>query len=107
MVIVTYFFRRNALFPHKAALSDKQRWIVYVYFPTDRTAHTTAFDRPIVNHWSEWKIAQTANASAMQKDSNLYSRVLHRLSYVPPPRNAVRSPSVSLKVYEFEPKLRQ
>ena len=43
------------------------------------TAHTTAFDGPVVDHWVEWKIAQTVNAStmqdrsAMQEDSNLYS----------------------------------
>ena len=33
-----------------------------MYFPTDRTAHITAFDGPIVDHWLERKIAQPANA---------------------------------------------
>ena len=59
-------------------------------FPKDRTAHTIALDGPVVDHWLEQKIAQTANASAMQgrstmqEDPNLYSRVLYRLSYVTP-----------------------
>ena len=53
-----------------------------MYFPTDRTTQPTALDGPIVDHWLEWKIAQNANApavqdrSAMQEDPNLYSRVL-------------------------------
>ena len=63
-----------------------------MHFPRDRTAYTTAFDGPVMDHWLEQKIAQTANASAMQdrsamqEDPNLYSRVLYRLSYVPPLR---------------------
>ena len=58
--------------------------------PTERTAHTIAFDGPVVDHWLEWKIAQTTNASAMQnqstmqEDPNLCSRVLCRMSYVFP-----------------------
>ena len=62
----------------------------YMDYPTDRTAHTTAFIGPVVDHWLERKIAQTGNASAMQdrsamqEDLNLYSQVLYRLSYFPP-----------------------
>ena len=62
-----------------------------MHFSPDRTAHITVFDRPVVYHRLEWKIAQTANASAIQdrsvmpEDPNLYSRVLYRLSYVLPP----------------------
>ena len=50
-----------------------------MHIPTDRTVHTTAFDGPVVDHWWERKIAQAANASAMQhrstmqEDPNLYS----------------------------------
>ena len=65
-----------------------------MHFPADRTAHTIAFDGPVVDRCLEclwtavelWKIAQTANAStmqgrsAMQEDPNLYIRVLYRLS---------------------------
>ena len=29
-----------------------------MHFPTDRTAHTTAYDGPVVNHWLERKIAR-------------------------------------------------
>ena len=28
-----------------------------MHFPTDRTAHTTAFDEPVVDHWLERTIA--------------------------------------------------
>ena len=62
-----------------------------MHFPTDRITHTTTFDGPVVDHWLEWKIAQTENASTMQdqsamrEDPNLYSRVLDCLSYVLPP----------------------
>ena len=47
-------------------LSDKEQGIFYMHFPTYRTTHTTAFDGPVLAHWLEWKIAQTANAPRMQ-----------------------------------------
>ena len=56
-----------------------------MHFPTDRKAHTTAFDGPVVDYWLEWKIAQTANASAVwdrSDDLKLHKPVLYRLSYV-------------------------
>ena len=59
-----------------------------MHFPIDRTAHSTAFDGPVVDCWLEWKIAQTENASAkqdrstMHEDPNLYSQVLYHLRYV-------------------------
>ena len=62
-----------------------------MHFPTERIVHTTSLDEPVVGHWLEWNISQTANASAMQdrsvmqEDPNLYSRVLYCLSYVPRP----------------------
>ena len=59
MVIVTYCFRSNLLSNH---VSGKQ-------LPTDRPAHATAFDGPVVDHWLAWKIAQTANARALQARS--------------------------------------
>ena len=40
-----------------------------MHFLTDSTAHATAFDGPVVDHWLERKIVQTANASAMQDRS--------------------------------------
>ena len=60
-----------------------------MHFPTDRTAHTTAFDGPVVDYWLEWKLklqmlSTMQDRPAMQGDPNLYSRVLYRLSYVPP-----------------------
>ena len=60
-----------------------------MHFPIDRTANTTAFDAPVVDHWFERKIAQTANAPTMQAwlddDPNIYKRLLYRLSYAPSP----------------------
>ena len=56
MVIVTFYFLQ-------VTHSDKQQGIFYMQFPTDRTAHTTAFGGPVVDHWLEGKIAETANAS--------------------------------------------
>ena len=47
-----------------------------------------SFDAPVVDNCLAWKIAQTANASAMQNRSdepNLYRWVLYRLSYTPLP----------------------
>ena len=79
MVIVTYIFRGNPLSAHRLRISDKQQGIFYMHFPTDGRAHTTAFDGPIVDHWLEQKIAQTANESAVQdqsamhEDTNFYS----------------------------------
>ena len=51
-----------------AITSDKQQRIFYVHFPTDRTAPTTIFDGPVVDHWLEWKTAQPANAPACSLD---------------------------------------
>ena len=34
-----------------------------MHFSIDRTVHTTAFDKPVVDHWLERKIAQTAAGS--------------------------------------------
>ena len=40
-----------------------------MHFPIDRTVHTTAFDKPVVDHWLERKIAQTA-AGSTEKECN-------------------------------------
>ena len=34
-----------------------------MHFSIDRTVHTTAFDKPVVDNWLERKIAQTAAGS--------------------------------------------
>ena len=88
MVIVTYFFRGYPLYPHRLLFLIGSKGSFICTFT--QTAHITAFDGPVVDHWLEWKIAQTANAStildrfAIQEDPNLYSRMLYCLSYVPP-----------------------
>ena len=38
-----------------------------MHFSIDRTVHTTAFDKPVVDHWLERKIAQSA-AGSTEKD---------------------------------------
>ena len=57
-----------------------------MHFSIDRTVHTTAFDKPVVDHWLERKIAQTA-AGSTEKDRSddrpLQTRARYRLSYIP------------------------
>ena len=57
-----------------------------MHFSIDRTVHTTAFNKPVVDHWLERKIAQTA-AGSTEKDRSddrpLQRRARYRLSYIP------------------------
>ena len=59
-----------------------------MHFSIDRTVHTKAFDKPVVDHWLERKIAQTA-AGSTEKDRSddrpLQRRARYRLSYIPLP----------------------
>ena len=59
-----------------------------MHFSIDRTVHTTAFDKPVVDHWLERKITQTA-AGSTEKDRSddrpLQRRARYRLSYIPLP----------------------
>ena len=41
-----------------AIISDQQQGFFYMYHPTDRIAHTTAFVTPVVEHWLGREIAQ-------------------------------------------------
>jgi len=59
-----------------ATLSDKQQGVFYMHRPIDRTAHTTAFGKPVVDHWLERKIAQTAYGSTEKDRSD--NRLFHR-----------------------------
>ena len=57
-----------------------------MHFSIDRTVHTTAFDKPVVDHWLERKIAQTATGSTEKDRSDdrpLQRRARYRLSYIP------------------------
>ena len=53
-----------------------------MHFSIDRTVHTTAFDKPVVDHWLKRKIAQTA-AGSTEKDRSddrpLQRRTRYRL----------------------------
>ena len=63
----------------EATLSNKQQGIFYMHCPADRTAHTTAFDGPVVWYWLQRGKTPT-NAPAMQAwsdDPNLYRRLLY------------------------------
>ena len=55
-----------------------------MHFSIDRTVHNTACDKPVVDHWLERKIAQTA-AGSTEKDRSddrpLQRRGRYRLSY--------------------------
>ena len=57
-----------------------------MHFSIDRTVHTTAFDKPVVDHWLEQKRTQTA-AGSTEKDRSddrpLQRRACYRLSYIP------------------------
>ena len=54
-----------------------------MHFSIDRTVHTTAFDKPVVDHWMERKIAQTEKDRS--DDRPLQRRARYRLSYIPLP----------------------
>ena len=47
-----------------------------MHFSIDRTVHTTAFDKPVVDHWLERKIAQTA-AGSTEKDRSDDTAIVH------------------------------
>ena len=66
-----------------------------MHFSIDRTVHTTAFDKPVVDHWLERKITQTA-AGSTEKDRSddrpLQRWTRYRLSYIPLPRYILNAP---------------
>ena len=49
--------RGNPLPPHGLLFSINSK-VFYMYHPTDRIAHTTAFFTPVVEHWLEREIGQ-------------------------------------------------
>ena len=53
-----------------------------MHFSIDRTVHTTAFDKPVVDHWLERKIAQTA-AGSTEKDRSDDRPLQRRACYRP------------------------
>ena len=88
MVTLTHFVEGNPLPPLRLLFSISSKGSFICTFPTDRTVHTTAFDKPVVDHWLEQKIAQTA-AGSTEKDRSddrpLQRRARYRLSYIPLP----------------------
>ena len=65
MVTLTHFLEGNPLPPHRLLFSISSKGSFICTFPV----HTTAFDKPVVDHWLERKIAQTA-AGSTEKDNN-------------------------------------
>ena len=63
MITVTYFFRGNLPPLHRLLFPIIRKGSFYMHFPTARTAHTIAFDGPVVDHCLEWKITLTANVT--------------------------------------------
>ena len=45
--------RGNPLPPHGLLFPINSKRFFYMHHPTDRTAHTTAFATPVVEHWLE------------------------------------------------------
>ena len=57
--IVTYFFRGNLLSSYRLLFPISSKVSFICTFPETETAHTTAFDGRVVDHWLERKISQT------------------------------------------------
>ena len=51
------FERGNPLLPHGLLLPISSKGYFICTIPTDRIAHTTAFVKPVVEHWVEREIA--------------------------------------------------
>ena len=88
MVTLTHVLEGNPLPPHRLLFSISNKGSFICTFSIDRTVHTTAFDKPVVDHWMEREIAQTA-AESTEKDRSddrpLQRRARYRLSYIPLP----------------------
>ena len=50
MVTLSHFLEGNPLPPHRLLFSISSKGSFICTFP-DRTVHTTAFDKPVVDHW--------------------------------------------------------
>ena len=54
-----------------------------MHHPTDRIAHTTAFDKPVVEHWLEREIAQWVHTMKDRSDDpSHHERTLSPRSYI-------------------------
>ena len=63
MVTLTHFLEGNPLPPHRLLFSISSKGSFICTFPIDRTVHTTAFDKPVVDHWFPWSFSQTMISS--------------------------------------------
>ena len=64
--------KRNLLPPHRLLFPIKQQGFFYMHHPTDRTAHTTTFVTPVVEHWLEQEIAQWVHPMKDRSDDPLH-----------------------------------
>ena len=66
-----------------ATLSDYQQGFFHMHHPTDRTAYTTAFVAPVVEHWLEREIAQWVHPMKDRSDDpSHHERTLLPRSYI-------------------------
>ena len=88
----TLFRRKPAAATNRLLFSISSKGSFICTFCIDRTVHTTAFDKPVVDHWLERKIVQTA-AGSTEKDRSddrpLQRRARYRLSFIPLPAGKV------------------
>ena len=80
-IMLTYVERKPADATY-ANLSDKQQGVFYMHCPTDMTAHTTAFVEPVVDHWLERKIAQSASGSSQKDRFDVRQLLFDYFSYI-------------------------
>ena len=96
--------RGNPLPPHGLLFPISSKGFFYMHHPTDRIAHTRAFDATVVEHWLEREIAQWVHPMKDRSDDPSHHELTLLLrSYIslPPPTPAIpwdASNSVSAKV---------
>ena len=73
----------NPLPPHTILFRLTARVLLYIYHPTDKIAHTTAFVTPVMEHWLEREIAQWAHPMKNRSDDQSHhERTLLPRSYI-------------------------
>ena len=75
--------RGNPLPPHRLLFPIYSKGFFYMHHPTDRIAHTTTFDTPVVEHWLKREIAQWVHPMKERSDdSSHHERTLLPRSYI-------------------------
>ena len=75
--------KRGYLLPPHGLLFLINSKVFYMHHPTDRIAHTTAFVKPVVEHWLEREIAQWVHRMKDRSDDpSHHERTLLPRSYI-------------------------